>query len=88
MEGDCGEADCGEVDCGEADCGEGEWIPDQLLKNFYFLNNLSIRFLIQKEILYYAIPILSSWVECEADVGLVLDELMIKDLTLSEHKNR
>lgn len=51
-------------------------------------NNNFIRFLIQKEILYYTLPILSSWVECEADVGLVLDELMIKDLTLSQHKNR
>jgi len=51
-------------------------------------NNNFIRFLVQKEILYYTLPILSAWVSSEQDVGLVLDELMIKDITLSQHKNR
>ena len=56
----------------------------EVSKSWVFANNIDfIKFLVQEEILYFTLPLLTSWIRNDADVNIILTELDSKELIQS-----
>ena len=56
----------------------------EVSKSWVFADNIDfIKFLVQKKILYFTLPLLTSWIRNDADVNIILTELDSKELIQS-----
>ena len=49
--------------------------------NWCFADSVAIKFLIQQDILPYSLPVLTAWVQTDANIVLILDDAEVKGIT-------